>query len=326
LKNALERTKFNDEEADVAPKVFGFAALGVMATMFALMGFSMTIIIFLVLVGYFVWRAVARTEIGEIRGIFEFYLSANEILRDDERCWYGFEINKVIADGQRILRFMPDPPPLIHFTLGALNYRAGNFQQAETHLKFLLEDERADERNLLTASSELKSYVRILRKLEREPAEAPQTTAAIRALERGRRHRAAALLSESRQKLKEALAAAKLKELPQISLSEPVKPLLERLEEPSAQLEASDSKKPENSHIKLPKSDAIKRPSTDAPFQQTNGNGNALIDSEKSNLDSEKRSEDNQPSKNQSKSTDKSTDKKQPQRPPISELLRDIYD
>lgn len=231
MNNALKKTTIGDTDADLAPRVFGFAALGVMAAMFALMGFSMTIIIFLVLVGYFVWRAVAKTEMHEIRGIFEFYLAANEVLRDDERRWYGFEIQDVIMRGQRILSMMPDPPPLVHFTMGALHHRVGNFQQAENHFAFLLEDTKADEINRMAASSELKSYVRILRKLEREPAEAPLTTAAIRALERARRHRAGALLSESRyksQELTEAAVKAKAAaELPKSS--EPIRPLLERL-------------------------------------------------------------------------------------------------
>jgi hypothetical protein len=41
-----------------------------------------------------------------------------------------------------------------------------------------------------------------LRKIEREPAEAPQTSAAIRALERARRNRGKALLENSRAGLK----------------------------------------------------------------------------------------------------------------------------
>lgn len=264
MNKALEKTKVGDHTADVAPRVFGFAALGVMAAMFALMGFSMTIIIFLVLVGYFVWRAVAKTEMHEVRGIFEFYLAANEVLRDDERRWYGFEIQDVIARGHRILALMPDPPPLVHFALGALHHRAGNFQQAENHLAFLVEDNKADEKARLSASSELRSYVRILRKLEREPAEAPQTTAAIRALERSRRHRAAVLLAESRNRAQEAITSTRLKEIAVATPTPQVrKPFLERLAEedsaensqekttalplPAPEIELQDFAKPENS-------------------------------------------------------------------------------
>ena len=61
---------------------------------------------------------------------------------------------------------MSDPPPLVHFALGALHHRAGNFQQAENHLAFLVENDKSDEKSRLSATSELRSYVRILRKLE----------------------------------------------------------------------------------------------------------------------------------------------------------------
>ena len=45
--------------------------------------------------------------------------------------------------------------------------------------------------------------MRILRKIEREPTEAPQTSAAIRALERARRNRGKSLLEQSRIEFKE---------------------------------------------------------------------------------------------------------------------------
>jgi hypothetical protein len=46
--------------------------------------------------------------------------------------------------------------------------------------------------------------VRILRKIEREPAEAPLTSAAVRALERSRKNRGRSLLEDSRQQIEEA--------------------------------------------------------------------------------------------------------------------------
>ncbi|MBC7798481.1 MAG: hypothetical protein H7Z37_16550, partial [Pyrinomonadaceae bacterium] len=235
MKNALEKRKEKvGKDAELAP-AFGFAVLGVMAMVFAMMQIPMTIIIFLVLVGYFVWRAVVRTEIGEVRGIFEFYLAANEILRDDERRWFGFEINDVTMRGERILAMMPDAPPLVHFALGALYHHAGNFNAADVHLAYLTENQTYDERNFKSASAELRSYVRILRKLEREPSEAPQTMAAIRALERARRHRAAVLLTESREKIQIALSAAPAKELnegkPHKEKPQPLRPLFDKFGE-----------------------------------------------------------------------------------------------
>ncbi len=278
-----------------------------MAAMFALMGFSMTIIIFLVLVGYFVWRAVAKTEMHEIRGIFEFYLAANEVLRDDERRWYGFEIQDVITRGQRILGMMPDPPPLVHFALGALHHRAGNFQQAENHLAYLVENDKSDEKSRLSATSELRSYVRILRKLEREPAEAPQTTAAIRALERSRRHRAAVLLAESRQKSQEALAAAKTKEIADASAPEPRKPLLERLEEKTAETVAASSpdsqKVPHFTQFKS-NNEVVHAANGDAAKKGDATNGSSVTETPKKTR----------------------TPKKERIQKSITEVLRDIYD
>ena len=306
MKNALEKPAFKDEDADLAPKVFGFAAIGVVAGTLALMGFSMTIIIFLALIGYFVYRAIARTEMGEVRGIFEFYLAANEVLRDDERRWYGFEIQEVIGRGERILHMMPDPPPLVHFALGALYGQAGNYRASDEQLSFLSESDKADEKKRATASPELRSYVRILRKLEREPQEAPQTMAAIRALERARRNRTAALLEETRKKLKELAAAAPVKELPtpeqtapQKKIVEPIKPLLERL----AEIVEEHPTPPET--IAPP----AMRSNGNGKYSPQPQNGNGAANSEKD--DRKRRAR--QPKQNK-------------EHRPISEVLRDIYD
>ncbi|MDQ4122330.1 MAG: hypothetical protein M3209_12900 [Acidobacteriota bacterium] len=307
MNNALEKPKFKEDDTDLAPKVFGFAAVGVVAGTLALMGFPMTIIIFLALVGYFVYRAIARTELGEVRGIFEFYLEANEILRDDERRWYGYEIQEKINRGERILQMMPDPPPLVHFALGALYREIGNYRLADEHLSYLTENETADEKKRFSASSELRSYVRILRKLEREPQEAPQTMAAIRALERARRNRGATMLEDTRKKLKELAAMpAPVKELPKAEQTpaqpkplEPVKPLLERLSE----IVEEQTTPPET--VAPPTMRANGR-LTGAP---QNGNGSA-------NANAEKEDKKRRATKN----------RRDREHRPISEVLRDIYD
>jgi uncharacterized protein YfaS (alpha-2-macroglobulin family) len=96
---------------------------------------------------------------------------------------------------------MADPPPLVYFTLGALYQRAGDHEAAAEQLAYVLEEEGGDESSRTQPSSELRRYVDVLRRIEREPNEAPQTTAAMRALERARRSRAAAMLEESRTRL-----------------------------------------------------------------------------------------------------------------------------
>jgi nitrogen fixation-related uncharacterized protein len=179
-------------------------AIIVIMAMLSMMGIPLTVIIFFATVVYFVWRAVQRSEQQDIKGIFDFYIAANEILRDDDKRWYGFEMASVISDGERVLSLMNDPPPLVYFTLGALYHRAGEHEAAAEHLSYVVEGEQGDEGRRFSYSPELKRYVQVLRRLEREPAEAPQTMAAMRSLERARRMRGETMLKESRARLKEA--------------------------------------------------------------------------------------------------------------------------
>ena len=183
-------------------------AIVVIMAMLGVMGIPLTVIVFFATVVYFVWRAVQRSEQQDVKNIFDFYISANEVLRDDEKRWFGFEITQVIGEGERVLHLMPDPPPLVYFTLGALYHRAGDHDTAAEHLAYVLEDERGDEHARTQPSPELRRYVEVLRRIEREPAEAPQTMAAIRSLERTRRTRAAAMLEESRARLGAAAPSA----------------------------------------------------------------------------------------------------------------------
>jgi hypothetical protein len=181
-------------------------AIIIIIAMLGVMGIPPSVIIFFTVITYFIYRAVQRSEHQETGRIFEFFISANEILRDEERRWYGFEIMEVIERGERVLHSMSDPPPLIYFALGALYNHAGDHQAAVEHLSYVVENDLADERHRLKPSPELSRYVHILRKLEREPSEAPMTMAAIRSLDRARRQRAAHLLAESRERL-EAIPA-----------------------------------------------------------------------------------------------------------------------
>ncbi len=152
----------------------------------------MFVIFFFAIFAYFLWKTFSTPSSSGTREIFEFYLAANELLRDDERRWYGFEI----------LQSMNTAPPLVYFTLGALYNKIGDHKTAINHLAYVIENESADESTYNYPTPELRNYVKILRKIEREPTEAPQTSAAIRALERARRNRGIALLEESRGEFK----------------------------------------------------------------------------------------------------------------------------
>ena len=178
-------------------------AFGLIATMLFVAGFPMFVIFFFGIFAYFLWKTFSQPSRNGTREIFEFYLAANEILRDDDRRWFGFELQEVINRGERVLQMMNGAPPLVYFTLGALYHEIGDYKSAVNHLAYIIENENADEQTYIYPSPELRNYAKILRKIEREPAEAPQTSAAIRALERARRNRGKTLLENSREGLKQ---------------------------------------------------------------------------------------------------------------------------
>lgn len=270
-------------------------AFGVIATMLFVAGFPMFVIFFFGIFAYFLWKTFSAPSPNGTREIFEFYLSANEILRDDERRWYGYEMREVTVRGERILQFMNGAPPLVHFTLGALYNKMGDFKSAVNHLSYVVENENSDESTYLYPSPELRNYVRILRKIEREPAEAPQTSAAVRALERARRNRAKAILEESRAQLAQqnrknrerALASKKLK----------------------SELASAQTEEP-----RVQKSITEDIPETIAP------NGGKSADAAKNQQNNgENQAQDK-------KKKDKSKEDLFANRKPITEVLHDIYD
>lgn len=178
-------------------------AFAVIAMMLYITGFPLFVIFFFGILAFFIWKTLSAPSHNGTREIFEFYLLANDILRDDERRWYGFEIQEVIARGERILKYMKGAPPLVYFSIGALYHKAGDHKSAEKHLAYVVENESSDEKNFVYPSPELRAYVKTLRKIEREPQESPLTSSAVRALERARRNRAKTMLETSRDALRE---------------------------------------------------------------------------------------------------------------------------
>src|SRR5687767_15333159 len=146
-------------------------------------GFPLFLLFFVGVLAFFIWKVFASDARGETRRIFEFYLLANEMLRDDDRRWYGFEIRETIERGERIVRSMPSAPPLFFFGLGALYQKLGDHTAPAKHLSRVVETE-TDEVSITDAGRELRDYVAMLRKIERTPAESPVTSAAVRSLER----------------------------------------------------------------------------------------------------------------------------------------------
>ncbi len=178
-------------------------AFSLIGVMLYVAGFPVFFLLFVGVLTYFVWKIFSSEAKNDVRRIFEFYLSANEILREDYRQWYGFEINETISHGEKIVRAIPGSPPLVHFALGALYDRLGDHASVVKHLAFI-SDESGSESAIAFPSNELREYVRILRKIERSPAEAPQTSAAIRSLERMRRSKARSLLEKHRNLIESA--------------------------------------------------------------------------------------------------------------------------
>ena len=147
---------------------------------------------------FVIWLFARRAQSREVERIFDFYIAADAVLREEERRWYGFEISEVIEHGESLLEIMPDPPPLNYYALGALYQRLGNHAACVEYLSKVMEDERYDETHRNAPSPQLRRYVSMLRRIEYQPALAPQTLAAVRSLERARQRNASRLLSESR--------------------------------------------------------------------------------------------------------------------------------
>lgn len=173
-------------------------AIIVIVAMLDAVGLSPVIMVFVTGVVLIVWLFARRAQAREVERIFEFYIAADAILREEERRWYGFEIAEVIEHGESLLEMMPDPPPLSHYALGALYQRLGNHQATVEYLSHLIDDESYDETHRTAPSPQLRRYVAMLRRIEYHPSAAPQTLAAIRSLERARQRYATKMLVESR--------------------------------------------------------------------------------------------------------------------------------
>ena len=173
-------------------------AVVVIASMLIVTNIPVFVIFFFGIFAYFVIRMFSAGPRNETREIFEFYLSANEILRTDDRRWYGFEVHETITRGEEILHRMSAAPPLVRFALGALYNKIGDHKAAVNHLAPVVENPSGDELSYVYPTPELRNYVKILRKIEREPADAPLTSAAVRSLERARKIRGHSLLESSR--------------------------------------------------------------------------------------------------------------------------------
>lgn len=196
-KNAIEKTV----SAPLKEKGQYVLIFSLIALMLYAAGFPMFLLFFVGVLTFFIWKVFSSESRNETRRIFEFYLSANEILRKDDRRWYGFEIQETIGRGEAILRSMSATPPLVHFALGALYQKMDDHSSAIKHLSQVVAECSSDESAIVFPAKDLRDYVQMLRKIERAPAEAPLTSAAVRSLERVRKNKGKELLESSRSQL-----------------------------------------------------------------------------------------------------------------------------
>ncbi len=176
-------------------------AVIIIVAMFGTVGLSPVVMLLITGVVFVVWLFARRAQAREVERIFEFYIAADAMLREEERRWYGFELAEVIEHGESLLEIMPDPPPLNYYALGALYHRLGNHEATVEYLSRITEDELYDEAHRTAPSPQLRRYVMMLRRIEYHPSIAPQTLAAIRSLERARQRNAGKMLIESRNLL-----------------------------------------------------------------------------------------------------------------------------
>jgi hypothetical protein len=168
---------------------------------------GLAVIIGLLAVGFVVLLALKIRANRKTKVIFGFYVAANEILVDGERSRYHFEIAEVIRTGQKVVRSMPDAPPLSRFALGALYYSTGDHNGAVEQLGLAAEEEVLKESSHVSPSRQLRRYVSRLRQIERRPKRYAKINAALASLERMHQNRAARLLAESQQQLKRIVEA-----------------------------------------------------------------------------------------------------------------------
>lgn len=176
-------------------------ALVVIVAMLDLVGVAPGIIVFLTGAGIVVWLVARRSEKRETRRIFTFYVSAADILGDEKRHRYEFEVEDAINKGEQILIGLPDAPPLLLFALGALYHRTEEYEAALENLTPILDDKWMQQLHRVSPSPQLRRYVAALRRIESDPSPEPAFKSAVENLESMRRKRAREIWLECREQV-----------------------------------------------------------------------------------------------------------------------------
>lgn len=182
-------------------------ALAVVVLMLKVVGVAPVVIICAIVGGVLLLLTFKRSQRRKTEMIFGFYVAADEILRDDEKRRYRFEIADVINAGEDVVRMMPDPPALSSFALGALYDSIADYNCAVEHLGLAAEEQLLKDSPHVSPSRPLRRYVKRLREIERRPERWPKISAAIRSLELMHHERAAQLLAKNQVQLKRLVEA-----------------------------------------------------------------------------------------------------------------------
>ena len=150
--------------------------------------------------GVLIIIAISRSQRRKTDQVFAFYISADEVLGDESRR-YRFEVADAIKAGERVVRLIPDSPPLTSFALGALYYTVGDFNGAVEHLALAAEEQILKHSIHKKPSRQLRRYVARLRQLERAPHRFAKVNAAIQRLELLHKEKGAALLAQGQYQL-----------------------------------------------------------------------------------------------------------------------------
>lgn len=194
-------------------KKIGIAVCGGILIVIAMVGvielarLAVLAIIGLVLFGVVVFLVFRLWQNRKTKTIFGFYVAANDILTDEDRSRYHFEITQAISSGEKVVRSMPDAPPLSRFALGALYYSINDHNAAVEQLALAAEEEVLKESRHLLPSRQLRRYVKRLRRIEKRPKRYAKINAAMASLELMHRERGARLLAESQQQLRRLVEA-----------------------------------------------------------------------------------------------------------------------
>ena len=78
-------------------------AVVVIVTMLYGAGVAPVVMMFVSGVVLVVFLVSRRSQNREAERIFDFYLAAEGVLRDEERKWYGFEVTEVIEEGMEVI-------------------------------------------------------------------------------------------------------------------------------------------------------------------------------------------------------------------------------